>query len=332
MVYNSITRNSGIGLRIQQSSGVCIYVNSFVENLIQVRDDGAYMYDDGFIGNYWSNYTGIDNDGDGIGDTPHEIDSDSEDAFPLIKEPAAPNIIDVEIEPRTPAYNETVKITIMIADYMNTDRVILRYHNGTEWNIINATFNNSTNIFEAEIQPLPPSITVELKIYARSTNKTWNATPIYKYRIVDPYPPEIIEIKQKPETVLENTSVKILANITDASEISTAILSYYNGDTWSNETMTYNRTSGYYEAIIPSMPAGTNVKYRVYCNDTYNNWCVSETYNYTVKAITTTNETATTPKPTAPDITLPLIVAGGAGAVAALVLLARKKKIFKGYS
>ena len=36
------------------------------------------------VGNYWSNYTGNDSDGDGIGDTPFTILDDEKDYYPLV--------------------------------------------------------------------------------------------------------------------------------------------------------------------------------------------------------------------------------------------------------
>ncbi len=49
-------------------------------------------WDDGYPngGNYWSNYTGSDENGDGIGDTPHAIDADNQDDHPLMN-PYAPD-------------------------------------------------------------------------------------------------------------------------------------------------------------------------------------------------------------------------------------------------
>jgi parallel beta-helix repeat protein len=64
--------------------------NSFVNNahhvLITASADTCWDTDD--TGNYWSNYTGVDADGDGIGDTPFPIDADNTDHYPLMT-PAA---------------------------------------------------------------------------------------------------------------------------------------------------------------------------------------------------------------------------------------------------
>jgi parallel beta-helix repeat protein len=64
------------------------YRNNIVNNTIQMYDlHHGYplsYWDDGFEGNYWSDYTGTDSDGDGIGDTPHYTPDGRQDSHPLI--------------------------------------------------------------------------------------------------------------------------------------------------------------------------------------------------------------------------------------------------------
>ncbi|MDH5769778.1 MAG: right-handed parallel beta-helix repeat-containing protein [Candidatus Bathyarchaeota archaeon] len=76
-----------------------IYRNNFVGNADQVYFKNAtgihlppppptIIWDNGFEGNYWSNYTGADKNRDGIGDSPHQITLSSEsiqyDRYPLM--------------------------------------------------------------------------------------------------------------------------------------------------------------------------------------------------------------------------------------------------------
>jgi len=67
-----------------------IYHNDLIENTIQASDadgDGDNVWDNGYPsgGNYWSDYTGNDNNGDGIGDTPYSISGGSkQDNYPLM--------------------------------------------------------------------------------------------------------------------------------------------------------------------------------------------------------------------------------------------------------
>src|SRR5437867_3857194 len=58
--------------------------NNLENNANQVRDAGASAWDNGTAGNFWSDYTGTDANGDGFGDTPYVIDADSQDNHPYV--------------------------------------------------------------------------------------------------------------------------------------------------------------------------------------------------------------------------------------------------------
>jgi len=92
---NNIEANNQYGVYFYHASHNKLYHNNFISNPWQVYD-ASYMlagvtpstnvWDDGYPsgGNYWSNYNGIDSDGDGIGDTPYIIDENNQDSYPLM--------------------------------------------------------------------------------------------------------------------------------------------------------------------------------------------------------------------------------------------------------
>jgi hypothetical protein len=61
--------------------------NIFYENNFFKKYEGtgsSNFWDNGSIGNYWVDYKGVDDNGDGIGDTPYVISSEAQDRFPLM--------------------------------------------------------------------------------------------------------------------------------------------------------------------------------------------------------------------------------------------------------
>ena len=97
-----------------------IYNNNFLENENNVADvagswwiaestPAVNIWDNGTYGNYWSNYNGTDNNGDGIGDTPYIINDKNQDNYPLM-EP-----IDIVTIPEFPPW--TILILFLVATF-----------------------------------------------------------------------------------------------------------------------------------------------------------------------------------------------------------------------
>ena len=83
---NDIKANTDSGIILYESKSNSILHNNFAENQKHVSTDGFYgnLWDDGVEGNFWSNYTGVDDDQDGIGDSSHVIDAENQDIHPLM--------------------------------------------------------------------------------------------------------------------------------------------------------------------------------------------------------------------------------------------------------
>ena len=74
-VFRNIIKENGVGMLVEgQSELNLIFQNNFINNIVQASNEHAglnnwhniYMLE----GNYWSDYTGTDSDGDGIGENP----------------------------------------------------------------------------------------------------------------------------------------------------------------------------------------------------------------------------------------------------------------------
>jgi parallel beta-helix repeat protein len=85
---NVITGNavggSEHGVIVDGSNGNTLYRNNFTNFSSPAFDNGTNSWAADNYGNFWSDYRGIDGDGDGIGDTPHPILPNNADQYPVI--------------------------------------------------------------------------------------------------------------------------------------------------------------------------------------------------------------------------------------------------------
>jgi parallel beta-helix repeat protein len=78
--------NRGISLRWSSNNNTIHHNNLAGNTNYNAHDEHTNQWDSGSAGNYYSDYTGIDNNTDGIGDTPHPIPGGSStDRFPLMQ-------------------------------------------------------------------------------------------------------------------------------------------------------------------------------------------------------------------------------------------------------
>jgi hypothetical protein len=91
-----------------------VYGNAFVKNNKQISgcqckaynmSETPHKWDNGKVGNYWSDYNGTSTNHDGIGDTPYVIDVLDRDRFPLMQSP---------VKPPVPASNTSVPADVLV--------------------------------------------------------------------------------------------------------------------------------------------------------------------------------------------------------------------------
>jgi parallel beta-helix repeat protein len=110
LINNFIAQNYWAGISVFSSNGNVFYLNKIIYNEVNVELQDTtnvwnslmpitYIFNDkahtGYVGNYWSNYSGVDANDDAIGDTPHIIDSNNADNYPLM----------ASIVPQLPVHN-----------------------------------------------------------------------------------------------------------------------------------------------------------------------------------------------------------------------------------
>jgi len=170
---NTITRNSLYGIRLDSScNGNSIYLNT-LDNTNNAWSNGANDWNSttsitwehngrtltGLLGNIWSDYDGLDCDGDGMGDAPYLIAGGSDkDYHPIGGLEPGPGIEVEKIADRSEAQvSETINYTIRVNNTGNVSLTGVRAWDnltGAVWTVVNlAPGQNYTNTTRYRVLP-----------------------------------------------------------------------------------------------------------------------------------------------------------------------------------
>jgi len=123
IIGNNITHN-GRGILVSICYNNVIHHNNFVNNTNHVEtDDSNGIWDNGEEGNYWDNYTGLDSDNDGVGETPYVIAENNQDNYPLM------NPVDISVIPEFPSWTPLLIMLVAVIAVIVIYRRSLHKHN-----------------------------------------------------------------------------------------------------------------------------------------------------------------------------------------------------------
>jgi len=307
---NNVKENVLIGVWIDSSNDNLIYHNNIVNNSIQATAfPSTNAWDDGVEGNYWSNYTGIDLNNDGVGDTSHVIDEGNQDNHPLM------GILYSYSVPLGFGYGWTVTVisNSTVSNFYIAEAVISPIASSTTidygaweavpetrvimFNVTGETGLGFCRVCIPKALMVPPYTVLINKgpatpifynetLFDNDTHRwiyfTYLHSTTYEVWIVgeeDATPPAIANVTQQPtkESVYPSNTVSVYANVTDdQSGVKQAILNYTtNNGTWFAVEMA-NLEGTVWNGTIPAFPYCTNVNYTITAEDNAGNTVTTE--------------------------------------------------------
>jgi len=311
---NNVTSN-WYGIYLRQSSNSIFYHNDFVNNLHQVcmhapdpgETSSINAWDDGYPsgGNYWSDYTGVDADGDGIGDTPYVIDENNTDRYPLMNPwGSGTPVASFSWSPSTPEVDELV--TFDASASMPVGGEIVSY----EWDFGDG--NHATGEIVTHAYGSAGTFTVTLNVI--DSEGLWDIEQ-KQIEVKAPPPPLTVSISPTSASILVGESVTFTSTVS-GGYIPYTYQWYLNG----------NPVSGANESSWTFTPTTSGIYYvHLKVTDAKGNTTQSETARITVSAVPVGGYSVSLTKPVVktPLICYTIILAMF---ITAISLIRRKRK------
>jgi len=298
IIANNIVTSNTIGIFIEEGDNNIVYDNNFVFNyLFNAKNNGMNFWNTGSSGNYWDDYTGVDDNHDGIGDTPYLIPGAvaNEDFYPkmnpTVTDQSPPKIVSISAYPNVQELYGRTNISCTVTDNIAVKNVF-----------VNITFPNETSSL-VECNKVAFGNTFfysiictefgayEYQIIAYDVFNNVNASTPQQFSVDYPQEPtEITRINTTPNPGEFPEVIAVTCNVTDnvavqvihvtvsktGDEIGNYTLSPISIDEFGNGRYGYNCTP----------PSVGEYEYRIWASDINNNTNGSQTYTFLIKDTT----------------------------------------------
>ncbi len=121
--------NPRFGVVVDGSPGNVVVGNNVSATVACADSEAGTAWQEQGRGNYWACYQGADSDGDGVGDSPYEIDSGSADPFPLVDPIVVTEVPLPRPEPVPSSILEEIGVEVIGDEvWENEDRTVVGIH------------------------------------------------------------------------------------------------------------------------------------------------------------------------------------------------------------